>query len=700
MTADPNLTHPLRIGVDVGGTFTDLVAFDGHSLRVVKIPSTPPDFHRAVIEAVRRATAERAGGTGNATTADAGAAVAGAAVEIVHGSTVATNALLERRGEPVAFVTTEGFWDMLLIGRQNRPDLYALHVVRPRPLSDEAHWFTVRERVDAGGEVVTPIDEREVDALVGKIVAAGLGHVAVCLLFGYVNPAHERVVADGCRRAGLTVSLASDVLPEFREYERASTTVINAALRPRVEAYLNALGTGLERSNEEAGAATAGLPPGTSGAPGSALRPLPSAFSLAIMSSTGGTLSVADAAVSAARLVLSGPAGGVMGALLVARAAGVADVITYDMGGTSTDVAAIVGGQPQWTTAGVVDGLPIGLPALDIHTVGAGGGSVAYLDVGGALRVGPRSAGATPGPACYGRGGAEPTVTDANLVLGRLRPDRFAGGQMTIDPALARAAIEPLAAAIGKTVEATAAGIVRVAEENMSRAVRAVTSRRGLDPKGFALVSFGGAGGLHACAVAESLEIRTVIVPPYCGVLSALGMVAAPPVADASKTVLHLGDGLDDHRLYAEFGHLNMLASEKVPQEQLAAVEAYADLRFKGQSYELTVRARGADRSALEAAFREAYAGRYGTVPEGRAIEIVTLRIKRVGRVADVALPDLPTGGDVPAASDGVVSRPSLRTAGGMAGPFLLIDDEASTYVPRGWQATCDRRGIVTLTRG
>jgi N-methylhydantoinase A len=702
-------SRSLRIGVDVGGTFTDLVAYDGRSLAVVKVPSTPPEFHRAVIDAVRRATAgwnDRDAGDGGAA---APAEAPAAALDIVHGSTVATNALLERKGEPVAFVTTEGFRDLLLIGRQNRPELYALHVVRPKPLSDEKHWFTVRERVDARGDVVTPVDERDVDDVVGRIVAAGLRHVAVCLLFGYVNPAHERVVAERCRRAGLTVSLASDVMPEFREYERASTTVVNAALRPKVEAYLNNLERGLGGGGRDesgrmtddggAGGAVAG-PEAPSASDSSFILPPSSLPALSIMSSTGGTLSVADAASSAARLVLSGPAGGVMGALLVANAAGVENAITYDMGGTSTDVAVIVGGRPQWTTAGVVDGLPIGLPALDIHTVGAGGGSVAYLDAGGALRVGPRSAGATPGPACYGRGGTEPTVTDANLVLGRILPDRFAGGQMRVDPALARAAIEPLAAAMGKSVEEAAAGIVRVAEETMSRAVRAVTSRRGLDPKRFALVSFGGAGGLHACAVAGSLEVRTVVVPPYCGVLSALGMVAAPPVADASKTVLHLGDGVDDHRLYAEFGHLNMLASERVPQEQLAAVEAYADLRFKGQSYELTVRARGADRAALESAFLAAYAERYGAVPDGRAIEVVTLRIKRVGRVAEVELPDLPTGGDVPAASDGVVSRSSLRAAGGQAGPFLLIDDEASTYVPQGWQADCDRRGIVTLTRG
>jgi N-methylhydantoinase A len=659
----------LRIGVDVGGTFTDLVAFDGQSLHVVKLPSTPPAFERAVLAAVARATAGRT-----------------ATPSIVHGSTVATNALLERKGEPVALITTEGFRDVLLIGRQNRPELYALKIERPAPLVRPEHVFTVRERIDAQGEVIAPLDGDEADRVAGQIAAAGLKHVAICLLFSYVNPAHERQLAAACRRAGLTASLSSEVLPEFREYERASTTAINAALRPPVERYLTALAAKDEggRMKEE----------GEAGSSDSSFILHPS--SLAIMHSAGGTLSVPEAAVSAARLVLSGPAGGVIGAALMARLAGEANVITYDMGGTSTDVAVIVDGQPQWSGGGVVDGLPIGLPAIDIVTVGAGGGSVAYMDAGGALRVGPRSAGAMPGPACYGRGGIEPTVTDANLLLGRILPDRFAGGQMRVDPALARSAVQPLAAAIGKSVEATAEGIVRIAEENMSRAVRSVTSRRGLDPKAFALMSFGGAGGLHACALADSLEVRRVIVPPYCGVLSALGMVAAPPVADAGKTVLHLGEGLDDHRIYAEFGHLNMLASEQVPADQLAAVEAYADVRFAGQSYELTVRAMGADRSRIEQAFLDAYAQRYGSVPEGRAIEIVTLRIRRIGRVPEVVLPAItPEAG-----GDGLAfTRGQLLHRGGAAGPFLLVDDEATTYVPAGWSATCDGRGIVTIAK-
>jgi N-methylhydantoinase A len=688
--ASPGNTH--YVGVDVGGTFTDLVAFDGQTLRVVKIPTTPPEFDRAVVEAVTRAKALFGTPARD--------------VRIVHGSTVATNALLQRAGEPVAFVTTEGFRDMLLIGRQNRPHLYALEIVRPAPLTADENWLTVRERISAQGEVVQRLDPSEVDRLVETIVARGLKHVAVCLLFSFINPEHERLIGERCRRAGLSVSLSCDVLPELREYERASTTVINASLRPTVEAYLQALEAGLSvvatpaspQTNMPIARGDAGV--ATTSTDEAALR---------IMHSAGGTLSVEEAGASAARLVLSGPAGGVIGAAFVAEAAGERNVITYDMGGTSTDVAAILDGRPQWTTTSVVDGLPLGLPTLDIETVGAGGGSIAYLDVGGALRVGPRSAGAVPGPACYGRGGTEPTVTDANVVLGRIVPDRFLGGAMRIHVDLAHGAIEILARAMNKSVNDTALGVVRVAEANMASAVRAVTARRGHDPRGFALLSFGGAGGLHACALAEQLDIPRVIVPPFCGVLSALGMVAAAPVADASQTVVHLGDKLDDHRLAAEYTRISGMTLEHVPYEQTAAVEPSADVRFRGQSHELNVRI---DRPSLEAisdAFRAAYARQYGFLPEGRAIEVVTVRVRRTGKRPPLALPPLQRP-DVDDAGEAdlvtlsgensrcpVLTRAGVLTRVTVAGPALVLDAEATTYVPPGWAARAMENGTVVI---
>jgi N-methylhydantoinase A len=428
------------------------------------------------------------------------------------------------------------------------------------------------------------------------------------------------------------------------------------------------------------------------------------------MHSSGGTLSVPAAGEQAVRLVLSGPAGGVLGAGYVARLAGFDDVITYDMGGTSTDVATVIGGAAQWTTSTSVDGLPIAIPMFDIHTVGAGGGSVAYLDTGGALRVGPRSAGAVPGPACYGRGGVEPTVTDANVVLGRIWPDRFLGGEMKVSRELAEQAIAPLAAAMGKSVAAAALGIVTVVQANMEAAIRAVTSRRGHDPRRFTLVSFGGAGGLHACAIGRSLGIPRVLVPPCAGVLSALGMVVAPPVAEASKTVVQLGEQLDDARLAAEYGYVSGKTMEVISYEQTAAVEAWADVRFKGQSHELKVRVGRPSREEIEGKFLEAYAVAYGRVPSGRAVEIVTLRVRRLGRAAELALPQLERGaaGEAevrPVAGEDGVERPTrlltrdeLLDAGETRGPILLIDAEATAYVPNDWAARADETGVVVLT--
>ena len=661
------LTQPtsLRVGIDVGGTFTDAVCFDpaSGSMTVHKLPSTPPDFHLAVIEAV-----ERFGQWGKI-------------AQVVHGSTVATNALLTRSGRPCAFVTTAGFEDMLLIGRQNRPDLYALRVERPAPITPEENWFSVNERIDSKGEVVAALAESEIDQLIERIRSRGLKDVAVCLFFSFANPVHEQLIGERCKAAGLTVSLSSQVLPEFREYERASTTAINAALRPSVEAYLRQLAPAVSKVTDD----------------------------LRIMHSGGGTLSVESAATSAAQLVLSGPAGGVIGAAMMAKLASIADVITYDMGGTSTDVATIIGGSPQWTTSSTIDGLPLGLATLDIQTVGAGGGSIARIDAGGALRVGPASAGAMPGPACYGRGGDLPTVTDANVVLGRILPDHFAGGTMRIHVDRARSAIQTLAGNLGRSVTETALGIVRVVENNMAHAVRAMTSRRGVDPRGFALLSFGGAGGLHACAVADSLDIRRVIVPPFCGVLSALGMVVAPAVVDASRTVVHMGSALDDDRMAAEFGSLSANTMDEISYEQTASVQALVDARFEGQSHELTVQLERPSREHVEAAFKTLYQQRYGQLPTARNIEIVTLRVRRIGARPELALPKLvfdpaanlgevrlidPSGKEVSARA---VSRSAMIGKGNLTGPMLLVDPEATTFVPPGWTATASADGIVGL---
>jgi N-methylhydantoinase A len=665
MAADSGGQSELRIGVDVGGTFTDLVAVDPDgTLRVVKVPSTPPAFHNGVLEAVGQAV----GGERSA--------------RIVHGSTVATNALLQRNGERAAMITTEGFRDLLLIGRQNRPKLYDLRVQRPRPVIRPEDCFTVAERISATGEVVRPLDEADVDRVLTEIESRGIRHTAVCLLFSFVNPDHERRIADACARRGLTCSISSEVLPEFREYERACTTAINASLRPTVEAYLGQLEGGLSTGVED----------------------------LRVMQSNGGTLTVKEAGESAVRLLLSGPAGGVIGAGYVAEQLGLTDVITYDMGGTSTDVATVLGGRAEWTTRTAIDGLPVGVPMFDIHTVGAGGGSVAYVDEGGALRVGPRSAGAIPGPACYGRGGVEPTVTDANLLLGRILPAHFLGGHMTLRMDLAERAVGGLAERLGKSPHEAALGVLRVVESNMEHAVRAVTSRRGHDPRSFTLVSFGGAGGLHACRLAESLEISRVLIPPYAGVLSALGMVVAPAIVDVSKTVLHLGEELDDSRLPAEFGYLSGLTADRIPPERTGGVEVFADVRFAGQSHELTVPVTAPMLENIEASFFNAYRQRYGELPSNGRMEVVTLRIRRTARRAALTLPAVAGAAPVrervrlidaggTAREADALNRAALLAAGATVGPILLIDPEATAFVPEGWTAAADPAGAVLLTR-
>jgi N-methylhydantoinase A len=667
----------LHMGIDVGGTFTDLVAWDGQNLRIVKVPSTPPEFHRAVIEAVGIALAY--GGDDHE-------------VAIVHGSTVATHALLQRRGERVAFITTDGFADMLLLGRQNRPRLYALHPRRPEPIVASNDCFTVRERIGSRGEIVDPLDESDVARVIHQICAAKISHVAICLLSSFVNPIHEQQVASACRAAGLTVSTSHEILPEFREYERASTTAINATLRPIVTRYLDALATELPHVGRERTRAGPDV-------------------SIQIIHSAGGTLNVTSASEQAVRLVLSGPAGGVLGASFIARLTNSPNVITYDMGGTSTDVATIIDGKPRWTTSTQLDGLPIGVPMFDIHTIGAGGGSNASIDLGGALRVGPQSAGAVPGPACYSRGGTLPTVTDANFVLGRLPRDGFLKGEMKLDVDAAHRAIKTIAKSINRSVIDAALGIVRVAESNMAQAIRAVTSRRGHDPRDFALVSFGGAGGLHACALADQLEIPRVIVPPYCGVLSALGMVVAAPVVDVSQTVLHLGEQLDDDRLAAEFGSLSARSIEHISYEQTKEIEVFADVRFAGQSHEITVRVTSPSLELIRREFVAAYSQLYGQAPSQRAIEIVTLRLRRTGTAPSITLP-LITGqqprnnptdlidelGQTIAGR--IVNRAALiDKSSSILPPLLIVDSEATTYVPADWAIDASSDGTIVLTR-
>jgi N-methylhydantoinase A/oxoprolinase/acetone carboxylase beta subunit len=586
----------MRVGADTGGTFTDLVAPDG---RVAKVLSTPADPGAGVRDGL-----DALGG--------------GRPSLLAHGTTVATNALLERRGARVALVTTRGFADVIEIARQDRPSLYDGRVDRPEPLVPRAWRHEVPGRLAADGRELEPVDAAALPPL-----DAGVEAVAVCLLHSDLDPAHERAVAAALEARGLDVSCSVDVSPEFREYERTVTTVLNAYLRPRCRAYLR----GLAGSAEE----------------------------VLVMTSAGGLLPAEAAADLPAALLLSGPAGGVRAGAAVAAACGFPDAVTLDMGGTSTDVCLVLGGMPEPAAGRTAAGYPVRLPSLDVHTIGAGGGSIASVDPGGALVVGPASAGAEPGPACYGRGGTEPTVTDADLVLGRIPADAALPGLGRLDRAAAEAALER------RSVDA--AGVVAVVDAAMERAVRTVTVERGVDPRGLALVAFGGAGPLHACALAEALGIAAVVVPPRAGVLSAVGLLSSPVQRDVVRSWPTPGDhhGLDDA--------LAALAAEAGPGE----VETALDCRYAGQSHELTV--------PTVAAFPDEHRRRNGYVRDA-PVEVVALRA-RATSPAPLDVTDLPP--------------PPARRA--VTGPAVVAEADCTIWVPDGWRAEPGPLGALVVTR-
>ncbi|WP_197530170.1 hydantoinase/oxoprolinase family protein [Gloeobacter violaceus] len=651
----------IRLGVDVGGTFTDLVAVVEGTVITAKVPTTA-DQSEGVIEAFAR--------TG----------LAGDAVGVfAHGMTVATNALLEGKGASTAFVTTEGFRDLLRIGRQNRPHLYDLTQPRPRPLVAREHCFTVRERMGPAG-VVIPLENQELAVLVTKLeplIAAGaIESVAVGFLFAFGHSEHEQAVARTLQKAfpQVHLSLSSEVAPEFREYERFSTTVVDAYLSPKLRYYLDRL---VQRCRE---------------------RQLPVPL---IMQSSGGVTTIERARGAAA--LLSGPAGGVRGAAFVAAQSGFADVLTFDMGGTSTDVSLILRGRPQTSAEAVVVGYPVRLPQIDIHTVSAGGGSVAWADGGGALRVGPHSAGSIPGPAAYGRGGTEPTVTDANVFLGYLADGAVLGGALQIDKSAATAALERLADKLGLGVERTAVGIRAVANAHMVAALRVMSVERGIDPRALALLAFGGAGPMHGCDLAAHLGIWRVLVPEAGGVLSALGLAVSPLRRDFSRAVLRRLSDLDEP-WRSEFTAL----AAQVPPE-LAERAYFADVHYRGQSFELTVPVDlEQNLEAVAATFHEAHARRYGWSDPAQAIELVQARLVAT---EPVALPELSAEAgdqDGPPAErlawfDGdfqpvpVYDRTRLGPLSRLEGPALIEMPEATVVVPLGWQGVIDQCGTLIL---
>jgi len=551
-------SQPSIVGVDVGGTFTDFVYLEDGQLRTYKLLSTRADPSVALL---------------------AGLAALDVAADatIAHGTTVATNAVLEHAGARIALIATAGFRDLLAIGRQTRPSLYRLAFPpRWRPAPD-ALRFEVTERVAATGAVVTPLDEVEVAAVLDRIVAAGAEAVAVCLLFSFANPVHEQTIKRLAEARGLAVSLSSEILPEFREFERTSTTVLNAYVSPLMARYLDAVEAGLANRQIEISKSQIS-------------KSTPSA--LRIMQSSGGILDAGTARREAVRTLLSGPAGGVTGAFHVAALAGHERIITFDMGGTSTDVS-LADGQIRRTSEGSIEDWPVRVPMIDIHTVGAGGGSIAWADAGGALRVGPGSAGSEPGPACYGRGGAHFTVTDANLLLGRLAADHFLGGRMALDISAAERAATSLAAAFGLTPPALAEGVIRVANASMEQAIRVISVERGFDPRDFTLVPFGGAGPMHALDLAAALHISRVLIPRFPGVLSALGLALADFTVDRSHTLMWPLAEVTPAALAQAVAPLmaeayRAVAAEGFDEDDIQLTWAL-DLRYRGQSFELTV---------------------------------------------------------------------------------------------------------------
>jgi len=671
-----------RIGVDIGGTFTDFVVFRPESgkLETFKLISTPHDPAEAVLQGVRLITSQ----------------LPLSDFEIIHGSTVATNALLERKGASTALISTRGFRDVLQIGRQNRPSLYDLDFEPPQPLVSDELRLEVDERVDHLGKVQRPLDPGQLDHLVATLGELKPESVAVCLLFSFLHPEHEQTIARRLQEAGYFVSLSSEVLPEFREYERTSTTAVNAYVTPVLDRYLSSL--------------EAGLKAGDSG----------SSPHLRVMQSSGGIISPDEARRKGVHCILSGPAGGVIGSQYIARQAlrlshpllsadGIAKIITFDMGGTSTDVS-LIDGVPRMTTDAMIGGMPIRIPLLDIHTIGAGGGSIAQVDAGGALRVGPQSAGADPGPACYGRGDL-PTVTDANLVLGRLAPEYFLGGKMPLDVERATRALCKLGEALGLDTEQTALGIVEVVNAHMERALRLISVERGYDPADFTLLSFGGAGGLHACELAQKLGIWRVLIPSYASVLSALGMLMADVIRDYSLTVMLEGDThpetiQESMAPLIERG-LADLAKEGIPAERIQ-ISRMLDMRYEGQSYELIIPFSDHFIDDFHAAHLREYSYQRVDAP----IEIVNVRVRLVGLVDQLALPAAPLAGADPSPAyidtrevvlpNGrrpipVYRGEKLLPGNQIHGPALVLRDDTTVLLADGVSGSVDQLGSLTL---
>jgi len=657
----------LRVAVDTGGTFTDCVWTGNGKVRILKVFSTPADPSQAILEALKKIGVSKD-------------------LVLLHGTTVGTNTLLQRKGARVALVTTAGFEDAIEIGRQARPKLYDFFFERVEPLVPAGLRFGVNERTDSSGTVLqAPAGLGELARRIGSTHAEA---IALCLLFSFANPENERIVGAALEKLGVPISVSHEILPEFREYERTSTVVVNAYLQPVMQRYLQNLEAKAKQSADAASRAT----------------------KIFVMQSSGGITALDSAARQPVRTVLSGPAGGVVGAAAMARRSGFERIISFDMGGTSTDVS-LVDREARTSGQSEVAGLPVGVPVLDIHTVGAGGGSIARFDAAGALRVGPESAGADPGPISYGKG-LQPTVTDVNLLLGRLQPDRFLGGEFTLDLQRTRRVVEEWLKQnkSSLTAEQFAAGVIRVVNATMEKAIRVVSIERGYDTRDFTLVAFGGAGGLHACELARALSIPRVIVPALPGALSAFGILVSDVVKDYSRTVLwRVAAEIPSRRLQHEFDQLQRQAEHDFEAEAWSGkiqFQKTVDVRYRGQGYELNV----PYSPELLTAFHKEHARRYGYSHPDREAELVTLRLRGTLPSPQTQLSLATTERrsrakperakvffDGKLLSAAVYARSELTAGKKQKGPAVVTEYSATTVVPPGIRFGVDKAGNLII---
>lgn len=680
----------VRIGIDTGGTFTDCVLLqDGHPAVVFKVPSTPENPAEAILHGLERLCI--------------GAGIPLEEIDfIAHGTTVATNAMLQEQWAKVGLITTKGFRDILEIGTQMRPELYGLHQKKPAPLVTRDLREEVSERMDAKGQVVDPLDEEEVRNIVQKLLSSDIDSLAITLLFSFANPKHEAAIRAIVKEMApeLYVGISSEVSPEFREYPRTSTTVINGALAPIIRRYLRHL---REALNER----------------GAGQR-------LHIMQSNGGNVSAEEAEESAHNLILSGPAGGIVAAAEIARKAGYPNALTFDMGGTSSDVGLIVNGRAQIIQNTTVNGAyPLQVPTVDVHTIGAGGGSVGWCDQGGALKVGPKSAGAVPGPACYGKGGTEPTVTDANLFLGRLNSEYYLGGEFDVYPERSQVVLEELAKDMDLELERLAWGIIEVANASMVGALRVVSSRRGHDPRDFALIAFGGAGPLHATALAKELGVRKVIIPATPGVLCALGLLLSDIRHDFSQTEVTAVATVDPHLIEQSFREMEgrgitRLINDGVTPDHMR-LERSLDIRYQGQEHYLNVPIEGEITSELleesGKRFHLEHENTYGHAAADEPVEIVNLRLSAVGKLehseqGSMLYDESHAGQPIPSENRSVYysghgwldtpiyRRTSLVQGYTIVGPAIIEQMDTTLIVEPGQWVESDQHGNMIVTLG